>query len=92
MPKFLIEVDHKADPVSCARTVQVFLASGSHFLTHADWGCNDGVHRAWITADVADKAEARAIVPPAFRAQARIVGLNSFSSEAIEAVLKQHGS
>jgi hypothetical protein len=92
MPKFLLEVDHEAEPIACAQTVKVFLASGSHFLTHADWGCNDGVHRAWITVEVADKASARAIVPPAFRARARIVGLNTFTSEQIDAVLKQHGS
>ena len=91
MARFLIEFPHEAERVACARTVQVFLRSGSHFLTNADWGCMDGDHRAWVIVDVANKDEARAIVPPAFRAKAKIVGLNSFSIEQIEAVLATLG-
>jgi hypothetical protein len=36
MPKFLIDVAHASDELACARVVQVFLTSGSHFLTNAD--------------------------------------------------------
>ncbi len=87
MPRFLIEVDHEAKAAACANAVQVFHASGSHFLTHADWGCLDGVHRAWVTVEVADKAEARAIVPPAFRSHARVVALNTFTIDQVETLL-----
>ena len=90
MARFLIEVPHEEDLVACAKVVQVFLASGSHFLTHADWGCADGDHRAWIIVDVADKHEALAIVPPAFRKDARIVGLNRFSMDEINRILRNH--
>ena len=90
MPKFLIEVPHEPEVVACAKVVKVFLATGSHFLTHADWGCLDGAHSAWLIVDVADKQEARAILPPAFRADARIVGLNMFSMEQIDAILAHH--
>jgi hypothetical protein len=83
MPRYLIEVDHEPEQSACTRAVQVFLASGSHLLTHADWGCLDGVHRAWVIADVDDKAQARAIVPPAFRSQARVVALNQWSAELL---------
>ena len=65
MPKFLIEVPHDHERAACARAVQVFLSSGSHFVANADWGCRDGDHRAWIVADMDSKEEARAIVPPA---------------------------
>jgi hypothetical protein len=92
VPKFLIEVPHDADQLACARVVQVFLATGSHFLTHAEWGCADGVHTAWIMVDVGSKAEARAIVPPAFRAEARIVGLNHFSMADVEPILRRHAA
>lgn len=92
MPRFLIEVPHEAEAVACARVVKVFLASGSHFLSHADWGCMDGDHHAWMIVDVADKAEARAIVPPAFRASARVVGLNYFTIAQIDQILKDHPS
>ena len=92
MPRFLIEVPHDNESVACSRVVHVFLTSGSHFLTRADWGCRDGVHKAWMIVDVDSKEEARAIVPPAFRAEAKIVRLNSFELEAIERFLARHPS
>jgi hypothetical protein len=67
MARFLIEVPHEAERVACARIIQVFLKTGSHFLTHADWGCKDGEHKAWIVADVVSREEARSIVPAAMR-------------------------
>lgn len=90
MPRFLIEVPHEPDELTCARVVQVFLASGSHFLTKADWGCMDGDHRAWMIVDVDTKNEARLIVPPALRAHASIVALNSFSMDQIVSILNRH--
>jgi hypothetical protein len=92
MPKFLIEVPHEAEMLACARVVQVFLNTGSHFLTHADWGCMDGEHKAWIIVEVDSKEEARCILPPPFRAQAKIVGLNKFSIEEIHQILSHHPS
>ena len=92
MARFLIEVPHESETVACARAVQVLLSTGSHFLTHADWGCLDGVHSAWIIVDVGSKAEALAIVPPAFRPRTRVVGLNYFSLEQIELLLRRHGA
>ena len=90
MARFLIEVPHEANTVACARTVEVFLKSGSHFLTHADWGCWDGEHKAWIVVEVDSKDAARGILPPAFRSQAKIVQLNAFSMKEIEDILRQH--
>jgi hypothetical protein len=90
MSKFLIEVPHPDEELACAMVVRVFLNTGSHFLTHADWGCMDGVHSAWFIVDAADKAEARLVVPPAFRAQARITGLNKFTLEHIDKVISHH--
>jgi hypothetical protein len=90
MPKFLIEVPHDSERMACARAIQVFLNSGSHFVANADWGCHDGDHRAWIIVDVASKDEARAIVPTIYRAQAKVVGLNSFTIQEIEAMLQEH--
>jgi hypothetical protein len=92
MAKFLIEVPHEPETVACARVVHVFLTTGSHFLSRAEWGCLDGDHRAWMIVDVDDKDQARAVVPPAFRPLARVVGLNQFKLEMIESILKQHGA
>ena len=90
MSRFLIEVQHEAEQLACARIVQAFLSSGSHFLTHADWGCLDGVHTAWIVVEVDSKEQARSILPPGVRAHARIVALNQFTMEQIDGVISRH--
>ena len=90
MPRFLIEVPHEPEVVACAKVVKVFLSTGSHFLTHADWGCHDGHHSAWLIVDVNNRDEARGILPPAFRRDARIIGLNCFSLAEIEGILADH--
>lgn len=92
MPRFLIEVAHESTTVTCARAVEVFLKTGSHFFTHADWGCKDGEHKAWIVVEVESKDDARAIVPPAFRSAAKIVQLNAFTIGEIEDFLRQYKS
>lgn len=92
MPRFLIEVPHDSDTVTCARAVQVFLATGSHFLTNADWGCRDGDHRAIIIAEVETREEALGIVPVAFRSAARVVRLGKFTMSQIERTLREHGA
>jgi len=89
VPRFLIEVPHEADTLECTRVVHIFLSTGSHFLTHAEWGCKDGVHSAWMLVDMDNKAEALAIVPPAFRAATRIVGLTHFTLAEIEPALEK---
>jgi hypothetical protein len=88
MARFHIEVPHEG--VACARTAQIFLNAGSHFLTHADWGCKDGEHKAWIVAEVKHKNEARAILPPVFRSQAKITRLNSYGLDQIDELLSDH--
>jgi len=90
MRRFLIEVPHEASTVACARVVDVFLRTGSHFLSRADWGCKDGEHKAWIVVEVDSKEEARGIVPPAFRAQSKVVELNAFTMEEIQSILDRH--
>jgi hypothetical protein len=90
MPKFLIEVPHDAERMACARAVQAFLSSGSHFVSNADWGCRDGDHRAWIVAEMPSKDDAMAIVPPIFRAHAKIVALNRFNLAEIEGMFREH--
>ena len=82
--RFLIEVPHDSDRKACTEAVRIFLRTGSHFLTHADWGCKDGDHKAWIIVEVDSKDEARNIVPAEFRPMARIVQLNRFTLEQVE--------
>jgi hypothetical protein len=90
MARFLIEVPHGPETGECARAVQVFLTTGSHFLKNADWGCRDGDHKAWIIVELERKEDARNILPPHYRPQARIVQLNKFSLEEIDEILEHH--
>ncbi len=90
MARFLIEVPHEDEVAACARAVEIFLNTGSHFLSNADWGCLDGEHKAWIILEADDKEEARFVVPPAYRPQARIVALNKFTLEDIDELRRHH--
>jgi hypothetical protein len=91
MTRFLIEVPHEDDPVACARAVQMFLQTGSHFLVNADWGCLDGEHKAWIILEGPSKEDALSVLPLAVRPQAKIVRLAKFDMDDVEAVIRQHG-
>jgi hypothetical protein len=90
--RFLVEVPHDGTVLACARVVDVFLKSGSHFLTQADWGCKDGEHKAWIVVEVDSKDEARRILPTVFRPHAKIVQLNTFTQTEIADLLRRHGA
>jgi hypothetical protein len=90
MPKFLIELPHGSDKLECLHSVSVLLSSGSHFLRNAEWGCLDGVHKAWFFMDADSKDEALQIVPPVYRKDAIIHQLNKFKLEDIEELLKHH--
>ena len=90
MPRFLIEVPHEEEVVSCARAIKVLLETGSHFLTKADFGCEDGVHKAWIVVDVDSRDEARNMLPPAYRRQATIVALCKFGIKEVEELIRHH--
>jgi hypothetical protein len=88
--RFLVEVPHEGTTVACARAVQVFLRTGSHFLSRADWGCKDGEHKAWMLVEADNKEEARSIVPPPFRTQTKVVQLNAFTMKDVEDILQHH--
>jgi hypothetical protein len=88
--RFLIEVPHEEETIACARAVKLLLETGSHYLTHADWGCKDGVHKGWIIVEVANKGEALQILPPALRPHARIVQLNKFGIAEMDDLLRHH--
>ena len=90
MQRYLIEVPHEAEELACARVIRTFLETGSHYLTHADWGCEDGDHKAWLIVEAADREEARWVVPPPFRSTARVVKLSRFSMDEIDAIIARH--
>lgn len=90
MSKYLIEVPHRGDKIECLHAVEIFLRTGSHFLTNAEWGCLDGEHKAWFFMDVSSKDEALRILPPAYRQNAKIIQLNRFKLKDVEELLNNH--
>jgi hypothetical protein len=90
MPKYLIEVPHEADKQACLKAIRIFLETGSHFLTNADWGCGDGEHKAWFAIDVDNREEARNVVPHAYRRDAKITRLSRFTMEDVDEMMSEH--
>lgn len=92
MQKYLIEIPHGSEKIECLHSVEILLKTGSHFLVNADWGCIDGVHKAWFFADANNKEELLRIVPPAYRKDTVITQLNKFALKDVEDLLKHHKS
>jgi hypothetical protein len=90
MEKFLIEVPHEGDQASCSRAVKEFLASGSHFVTNAEWGCKDGDHKAWLIIEIEDKEAAMRILPPSYRVNAKVTKINKFTRKDMEETINDH--
>ncbi len=90
MEKYLIEVPHEATKSACVNAVRVFWQTGSHFLAKADWGCHDGEHKAWLLVEVENKDQASQIIPPAFRSNAKIVKLHTFTREEMNSIEEVH--
>ena len=91
MNKFLVQVPHPEDKLGCAKAINVFMQSGSHYLTHAEYGCEDGQHCAWMIVDAESREEVSMIIPPAYRDETVIVKLSRFSTAEIEETIKSHG-
>ena len=81
---------HGTEKIECLNSVKIFLSSGSHFHTHANWGCNDGEYKAWVTMEANTKNEALLVVPLAYRKDAKISQLNGFNLADIEELLKHY--
>ncbi len=92
MPSFYVEVPHEEGKIACLRAIKVLQETGSHFVTHACYGCKDGDHTARLVIELDNKNQALMIVPPAYRQKAKVVQLCSFSREEIEELLNFHSS
>jgi hypothetical protein len=92
MSRFLLEVPHEENLVSCEKAVRILLSTGSHFLTHAHFGCHDGVHKAWIIVDMDSKEEARGIIPTEYRNQSLVVKLTQFSLDKLNNIVVYHSN
>lgn len=90
MEKYLIEVPHEPTKTACMYAINIFLRSGSHFLAQADWGCLDGEHKAWLIVEAENKDEIIRIIPSAFKSEAKIVKLHTFTTEEMDSIEETH--
>jgi hypothetical protein len=81
MPRYLIEIPHSGNKTECMQVIKLFLESGSHLLSNAEWGCKDGVHKSWFISDFDDKTQALQVVPPLLRHNAVIIELTKFNKK-----------
>ena len=92
MPRFLIEVQHDGGAAACNRAIREILEMGSHFVTHAEWGCLDDVHTGWIILEAETPEEALRVLPPGERTKARVVRLTRFTVDVLGALRQHHAT
>ncbi len=83
MPRYMIELPHEDEHDACVKALRALEQFGSHFVTHADWGCKAGIHCGWMIVELNSRDEVMQLVPPEFRQEARIVKLNRFTKQQI---------
>lgn len=83
MNRYLIETPHAEK--DCLDLIKLINSSG--YLVHFDWGCMAGVHTGWAIIEAENEPQARLVVPPLVRGQARVIKLNKFDA----AMLGLHG-
>jgi hypothetical protein len=79
MDRFLVEIPHASDTASCNAAIKFFAESGSHYLTNADFGCEDGVHNAWLFVEAVDHDEAHLVAPPQYRDRTRVTRVKRYT-------------
>jgi len=88
MERYLIELDHDATEDACKLAMETIHETGSHFLTNAEWGCKDGEHKCWIIVEVENKDQARLILPPIYRNDAKVIRLIRYTPDKIEEAIE----
>lgn len=83
MERFLIELTHEEDHESCVRALAATERHGGHFATNVEWGCKAGVHSGWLIVDLDHEYQAKQMIAPEFRDDARIVKLDKFTRDEI---------
>jgi len=84
MSRYLIS--HTHEPGECLKTFDSYLHAGAHYLTQAEWGCDAGVHAAWLIVEADNDNEALLVVPPIVRTSAQLVRLTRYTPEQLRAL------
>ena len=88
MPRFLIEIKHSDDYEGCVKALDALVSHGSHLVTNAEFGCDDGEHCGWLIVEVDSRAQALQMIPPQLQAGARIIQLKTWTRAEIEEMVK----
>ena len=79
MDRFLIETPHGEQ--DCLSVVQLLNAQG--YRKHFNWGCPSGVHTGCAILEADNQVEARLVVPPLARGQARVLKVSELDPESL---------
>ena len=82
MDRYIVITQHT--DADCKRVIQQVEAIG--YITHFDWGCNDGDHEGWAIVDADSHTEALMCVPSSHRPRAKAVKLVKFSPDDVRAM------
>ena len=80
MDRFLIESPHTAG--DCKQLVRNVYAEG--YLYNCDWGCEGGVHKAWVMIEAEDEKQALLVVPHSLRTNATATKIVKFDADTIK--------
>jgi len=92
MARYMIETRHVNEHEGCVRALDAISRLGSHYATHAEFGCQAGEHVGWLIVDVDDPDTAVRMVPPPYRESARVIPLRRFTREQIVEMMEDLGS
>ncbi len=84
MTQYLMEVSHT--DAECMQGLNTIVEWGMHLLHHTWFGCAVGVHTGWLQLEANTEAEARGVLPPATRSQARVVEVQKLTPDQIKAL------
>ncbi len=84
MAHYLIELSHSEE--ECLEALDMVVNLGMHILHHTWWGCGAGVHTGWLDLEVGSERDARGVLPPSIRNEARLVEVRRFTPNQIKAL------
>jgi hypothetical protein len=89
MQSYLIQLTHEDEHSACVRALHAVEQYGSHLITHAHWGCKDGVHTGWMIAELLSRDDALLMVPPEFRSEATVTEVERMTGADIAALVAE---
>ncbi len=84
MAHYIIEISHTER--ECLDALDMVVRLGMHILHHTWWGCGAGVHTGWLDIEVDSEQDARGVIPPPIRKEARVIEVQKFTPNQVKAL------